>query len=553
MVLNALKFLFICLEVVVLFNLMIIVHELGHFLAARWRGLVIEKFGIWFGKPLWEKKIGGVTYSLGSIPAGGFVALPQLAPMEVMEGKVEADRNQLPPISVLDKIIVSIAGPLFSLLLAIFFAVLVWGVGRPVSESETTTTVGFVMPKSPAEDVGLRAGDRILKVDGEPVNRWNGMGKDSITWRIIRSEGETISLEVERQVEGKPTLLTFEPKPQLPETKVWNRKGLRQIQIYPAEAPVVGEIVAGTSAAESGLMPKDAIVAVNGKPVYNILDLSDMVGKAKGEPVRLGVERAGQRVETGPIRVNGAIVRELVKGFPAEAAGLQPGDRVVALNGEPVASASKLTETVRGNGTQPVKLSVTRAGKPMDVTLTPAAAEGQDKPMIGVAWEDDSGIVFDSRGRTTLAHPNPIEQLRKGAMSIFETMGAIISKKSDVKLQHMGGPVMMMRVYYSFFQMDFADGWRLAFWFSVVLNINLAMLNMLPIPVLDGGHITLALIEGIRRKPVNTRFLEIVQTGCAVMIIGFMVYILFFDVQDMFAGSGPKRARPKPVPVEPQK
>ena len=133
-----LKFVVICLEVLIFFNLMIIVHELGHFLAARWRGLVIEKFGIWFGKPLWQKKINGVVYSLGSIPAGGFVALPQLAPMEVMEGKVETPRDQLPPISALDKIIVAFAGPLFSFLLAFVFAVIVWKVGRPVSEAEWT-------------------------------------------------------------------------------------------------------------------------------------------------------------------------------------------------------------------------------------------------------------------------------------------------------------------------------------------------------------------------------------------------------------------------------
>jgi regulator of sigma E protease len=105
----------------------------------------------------------------------------------------------------------------------------------------------------------------------------------------------------------------------------------------------------------------------------------------------------------------------------------------------------------------------------------------------------------------------------------------------------MGGPVMMMQVYYRFFQMDFADGWRLAFWFSVVLNVNLAMINLLPIPVLDGGHITLALIEGIRRRPVNVRVLEFIQTGCAVMIIGFMLYIAFFDVQDLFGGGRPRR------------
>ncbi|MDA7672252.1 site-2 protease family protein, partial [Verrucomicrobia bacterium] len=98
-----LNFLFILLEVIVLFNLLIIVHELGHFLAAKWRGLVVERFGIWFGKPLWEKEFKGVKYSLGSIPAGGFVALPQMAPMEAIEGKGDSEQKELPPIGVIDK------------------------------------------------------------------------------------------------------------------------------------------------------------------------------------------------------------------------------------------------------------------------------------------------------------------------------------------------------------------------------------------------------------------------------------------------------------------
>src|SRR3954465_10162387 len=130
---HVLKVLFVILEVVVLFNLLIGVHELGHFLAARWRGLKVERFAIWFGKPIWKTKINGVEYALGSIPAGGYVSLPQMAPMEVIEGKTEgASTEPLPPISALDKIIVAFAGPLFSMGLALVFAVVVWIVGRPV-------------------------------------------------------------------------------------------------------------------------------------------------------------------------------------------------------------------------------------------------------------------------------------------------------------------------------------------------------------------------------------------------------------------------------------
>src|SRR5438105_456580 len=155
MILHIARVILIIFEVLALFNLLIIVHELGHFLAARWRGLYIEKFGVWFGKPIWKKTINGVEYSLGSLPFGGFVALPQLAPMDMIEGKADVDRAQLPKISAFDKIIVAFAGPLFSFLLAVVFAIVVWAVGHPVSESDLTTVIGYVQKDSSADQAGL--------------------------------------------------------------------------------------------------------------------------------------------------------------------------------------------------------------------------------------------------------------------------------------------------------------------------------------------------------------------------------------------------------------
>src|SRR5438046_839207 len=181
MLLHIARVIFVLLEVLILFNLLIVVHELGHFLAARWRGLYVEKFGVWFGKPLWKRKINGVQYSLGSLPFGGFVALPQLAPMDIIEGKADVDRARLPKISALDKIIVAIAGPLFSMLLALCFAVIVWAVGHPVSEADSTTVIGYVMPDSPAQKAGLQPGDRILSVRGSWVSRSRGMS-DGGSW-----------------------------------------------------------------------------------------------------------------------------------------------------------------------------------------------------------------------------------------------------------------------------------------------------------------------------------------------------------------------------------
>src|SRR5437762_6448719 len=194
---SILKVIFIILEVLLLFNLLIFVHELGHFLAARWRGLKIDRFAIWFGKPIWKAKINGVEYVLGTIPAGGYVSLPQMATMEAIEGKAEGAHHPLPPISALDKVIVAFAGPLFSFLLALAFAFVVWVVGRPVSEAEMTTVIGYVEKDGPADKVGLRPGDRIVEIDGQPVTKFFGMG-DSVMWRVVRSTGETVPVTVER-------------------------------------------------------------------------------------------------------------------------------------------------------------------------------------------------------------------------------------------------------------------------------------------------------------------------------------------------------------------
>ena len=149
----------------------------------------------------------------------------------------------------------------------------------------------------------------------------------------------------------------------------------------------------------------------------------------------------------------------------------------------------------------------------------------------------------------TVVHISPVEQIYAAVETIGNTIGALLSPQSDIKLQHMSGPIMIMQTYYRLFDSDF--GWQLALWFSVVFNVNLAMINLLPIPILDGGHIVLALIEGIRRRPINIRVLEVIQSACALLLIGFMLYVSFYDAQDLPWNSNHKAkfsvpARPAP-------
>lgn len=533
----------ILLEVVLIFNLMIIVHEIGHFLAARWRGLVVEKFGIWFGKPLWKKTIGGVEYSLGSIPAGGFVALPQMAPMEVMEGKTDTPREQLPPISALDKIIVAFAGPLFSVLLAGVFALLVYWIGRPQNESEVGTTIGFVEPNSPAEKAGIQPGDKVLTVDGEAVKRFGGM-TESISWSVIKSQGQTIDFLIERDGQKLNKTSTFEKQ----DVEFWQRKGFRQIGVGPAETPRVATVSKDSAAEKAGLQPLDYILGINGEKVYGPEFIEQWLVANPNASVIFDVERDGKVIQI-PISVEGPLVASVLPNSPAQVGGILSGDRIATVNGTPVFSSYAVLTQVQRAKDQILTLDLKRGTEIKVVKVRPAIPDHPKtakNPIIGVGWAQDSlaGITWDGMGRVHIAHIHPLEQLKTAALTLVYTVQALFAKGSDVSLQHLSGPVGIMNVYYRLFQNEY--GWQMALWFSVVLNINLAIMNMLPIPVLDGGHITLALVEAARRRPVNTRVLVYVQTACAYVIMGFLVYVSFFDIGDLFGRR--KIAFEKPVP-----
>jgi regulator of sigma E protease len=462
-------YIIIAFEVLLIFNLIIGAHELGHFLAAKWRGLKIERFAIWFGKPIWKKKVDGVEYALGWIPAGGYVALPQMATMEAIEGKSDSAVEQLPNVSPLDKIIVAFAGPLFSFALAFVFAFIVWGVGKPSNEGDNSTMIGWVDPHGPAWQAGLRPGDTILEVDGHPVKNFlpTGSLSDSVKWRIITSTGPTVAIKYVR--DGKEAMAY--PVPTNVPTKWYERKSLRQIFVDAAGKATILEIASNSPAALAGLKSDDEVIAMNGDPIYS-----------------------PDSIDAAQMQMSNGIVKPLTLT-------IRRGDE-------------KFDRTLL-------------AVKPLQPTNVP--------PMLGIlSWKGDTNFM--------LVHPKPWEQVSASATQIFSTIGALFEPKGQISVQQLGGAVMIIRVYSNLFEDE--DGWRRVLWFSVILNVNLALLNLLPLPVLDGGHITLSLIEVIRRRPVSARLLNTIPSGFAVLIIGFMVYIAFFDTGDWLRSARADRDQP---------
>ncbi len=464
---TVLRYVFIAFEVVLLFNLLIGVHELGHFLAAKWRGLKIERFAIWFGKPVWKQKIGGVEYALGWIPAGGYVALPQMATMEAIEDKSETPVETLPNVSALDKIVVAFAGPLFSFLLAIVFAFVVWGVGKPGNEADNSTTIGWVDQTGPAWKAGLRPGDTILEIDGQPVRHFTSSTQDSVPWRIMTSEGTNIAIKYLR--DGKEAMAYA--KPYHRPTKWYERKALRQILV----APVVK-----------------------------------------------------------------AIVYEVASNSPAALAGITNGDEIIALNGEKIYSPWAVTsaeDSMSNSPVRPIAFTVKRDNKQFDRTLLAVKPiqPANSAPMLGIlSWQSDTKV--------SLVYPSPLEQIKSSAGMIYNTFSALFARKSEIGVQQLGGAVMIVRIYGNLFESE--NGWRRVLWFSVILNVNLALINLLPLPMLDGGHILLSLLEVIRRRPISAQTLESIQTSFALLLIGFMLYIAFFDTGDWLRSARDNHEQP---------
>jgi regulator of sigma E protease len=445
--------------VVMLFNLIIFVHELGHFLAGKWRGLQIDRFQIWFGKPIWKKEYKGVQYGLGWIPAGGFVALPQMAPMEAIEGG-DKDRKPLPPITPLDKIIVAFAGPLFSILLALVAGVVVWGIGKP-KDFIPSTVVGYVEEGMKAEKAGIRLGDRILEINGQPVNGFAG-SLDSITERIVLSSGDKIQFKIQRPGVEKPILLTsgFDR----PKSRWFQRSGLRQVGLGPEGPALVEGVLENSPAAKMGLQKGDRILKVDGDKLYSDIQLTQYLKKKDFKAVVLEVKK-----KSG----------ELVTVEVAPAKPTQPSDR---------------------------------------------------DPMLGVAWNLNSDV--DIR----IVHPNPLTQVADSLKMMWITITSVADPGSSIGVDHLSGPVGIGQMLFSLLQTE--DGWRRILSFLVLFNVNLAVLNMLPFPVLDGGHITMAILEKICGKPIQMKTMEVIQTACALALISLMLYVTSKDIGDKFGRGG---------------
>ncbi|PIY61419.1 MAG: hypothetical protein COY94_05375, partial [Verrucomicrobia bacterium CG_4_10_14_0_8_um_filter_43_34] len=538
----------------------------GHFLAARRRGLKVDRFSIGFGPKIFGWTRNGVEYRISLLPLGGYVALPQLADMGAIEGgDSPQSKEPLPPIGYADKMIVSVMGAVFNIIFAFLLAIILWQVGQPTTEDRETTVIGYV-PKllkvdidkevdGPAYNAGLRPGDKVLAIDDVEVSNWGDIQKILVTGtgRDENNHSPKALFAIERN--GK--LLDIPVYPQLVKVNPLSGDAMRVAGVSPAQTVLIGGIMEHSPAAIAGLKVDDIITHANGQKLYSLHGLSDMLNESPHEKTLLTVERKGEtlqlpllaeqvpytkplaslNIHSGekplpyihflPLEKNGdeqstLIVFEMEAGSYTPLDFIDEDDTLIALNGKQVHSLSDFNHIARSIEGNSVKLEflsfddgpyTVTINKPVTASIIPAKTQA----MIGI----------ELKRKIFLSHINPIDQFKDTISMTLRTLASLISRDSDVKLSNLMGPPGIIRVFHTFSSEDL----RLVIWFTIFVNINLAILNLLPIPVLDGGHMAFATIGKLMGRPLPPKLVIGTQSIFMFLLFSLMIYVSFFDVR----------------------
>ncbi|MBT4128979.1 MAG: RIP metalloprotease RseP [Nitrospina sp.] len=422
---------------------LIFVHELGHFLAARKCGVIVEKFSIGFGKKLFGFTSRGTEFIVAAIPLGGYVKMKgeELGEETSEEGSFSAAPPQ-------HRLLIAFAGPAFNILFALAIYVFVYMIGV-----ETIgPVIGTVKENSPALEAGLQTGDKIISVNNNPIRFWSQLQK-----KVYHSPGEKLDFQIERLNKG---IINLEIIPTTEEIKnlFGDTEQVGLIGITPL-ANTITYIKKESAAEKAGLQLNDRIIAVQNINIFGWSDLRPAAVDKPGELLTFKIQRNDTEI-------------------------------LIPLTPTP--------KTIKGPDGNDLKIGEIGIGMSGLMVLEQYGLIGSVSRAIKETWEMTSLIAIS------------VQKMLFGS----------------IPADQIGGPILIFQIYGEQAEQGFNEFIRL----TALLSINLGLINLLPIPILDGGHILFFLIEIIKGRPVTEKNRELAQQVGFFMLISLMVFAFYNDI-----------------------
>lgn len=544
--------------VVVLLGGLIFFHEFGHYLVAKLFRVKVDVFSIGFGKKILRRTLGETEYCLSLFPLGGYVKLLGDDPYKGVPA-AEADRAFCTQ-KLYKRFLIVAAGPLANLILAYPLFVAIFWFGKPMAG----TRIGTVNVGSPAWEAGIRPRDHIIEVAGKKVATWSELED------VVRPlEGQKVELSVQR---GSAMLRIPMKIDQVQKKNVYGEDelvgGIKGIGLNPLQA-MVGVSNPESPAYVAGIRSGDVITKVGTRPVTEFEELNDIfeLQWSEGQPITVTVNRFSDKdleqkapeeksftlvfpkrpkSETlGPLGIVQAlgiypselVVQQVTPGSPAEKGGLWPHDRIVKINDVPIYNFETIVEQVQATGKQggAVKLQLERSGQTVVLNLQPVPTLREDpltrqqveKYMLGFAPRTS----YLEPEITVVKYHEPVLLLTTAVNETNVLVGRMVVSiwklvAGQISVKNIGGPVLIASVAGKSLDAGIIPFLQM----MALISINLFLLNLFPIPILDGGHLLFFLVEGIKGKPVSVRTMEIAnQLGMAVILL-LVGLTLFNDI-----------------------
>jgi regulator of sigma E protease len=535
---------------IVMVGVLVFVHELGHFFWAKLFGVRVLRFSLGFGPRIAGFKRGGTEYMLSALPLGGYVRMLGENPHD--EVRKTDERGSFAHQAIWRRVVITFGGPAMNLA----FPIVLYFVVFLADTRLTPATVGRVFPGRPAYGL-LLPGDRVLAVDGEPVETF-----DEVTRIVERNPGAKLRFTIERS--GKRFDRSIIPVASTRELPLDLREEVGRIGVAPHHPLAVLGVGTSTSpAAAARLRTFDVVIAAAGRSVARFIDLQAALGKNQGTLVPVTYLRptsvsgalgglvdldtyeprlATLTPESGPgdalaragIEIADLYVSQVSVGSPEHRIGLLPGDRLLELDGKPIAMWATFMEDLRNGRGKPHVLRWRRG----DQEKTERFALQHERGVTEYGQIYDRYVVgirnwLPTRLDAAVPNPHPVtyafrESLRATSDAVQLTFFSVLRLlQGRVSIKSLGGPLTIFEVSGAAAR----EGGLNYLSLMAFISINLGLINLFPVPLLDGGHLLFLLYEGVVRRPVSVRLREYAHIAGLFLLLVVMVLAFVNDIE----------------------